>query len=73
METSSQNETNLSRVKSAFENGLRLTVLTAVSICETVDLRKYVSMLRESGMDIKDDWIQKGKKSFKVYWLNKSL
>ena len=66
-----QNQTNLSRVKSAFESGLRLTVLTAVAIAETVDLRKYVSVLRQSGMDIKSDWVQKGKKSFKVYYLEK--
>lgn len=61
-------QTNLQRVKSALESGLKLTVLTAISICETVDLRKYISILKKDGMDIKSEWIQKGSKSFKRYW-----
>ncbi len=66
-----QPETNLSKVKQCFENGLKLTVLTAIELCSTIDLRKYVSMLRKDGMNIQSDWVQKGNKSYKVYYLLK--
>ena len=65
-----QEQTNLSKVKSALESGLKLTVLSAISIASTIDLRKYISMLRQQGMDIKSEWVQKGKKSYKIYWLS---
>lgn len=63
------NETNLAKVRNALNSGLRLTVLSAISICSTVDLRKYVSMLRKEGLNIQNEWVQKGNKSYKVYWL----
>lgn len=66
-----QTETNLAKVRQALNQGLRLTVLTAISICDTVDLRKYVSMLKREGMNIQSEWVQKGNKSFKKYFLVK--
>jgi hypothetical protein len=66
-----QQETNLSKVKSALESGLKLSVISVLNLCQTIDARKYISMLRQQGMDIKSEWVQKGKKSYKVYWLSK--
>lgn len=66
-----QVETNKSRVKQAFIDGCRLTVLTAISF-GTIDLRKYVSMLKKEGMDIKAEPTSNGKnKRFNVYYLSK--
>lgn len=72
METLSQHETNLSKVRSAFNNGLRLTVLSAISIASTIDLRKYVSMLKKEGMNIISEPTSNGKnKRFNTYYLKK--
>ena len=66
-----QTETNLAKVRQAFNNGLRLTVLSAISIASTIDLRKYVSMLRKEGMDIVGEPTTNGnKKRFNTYFLN---
>jgi hypothetical protein len=68
MET--QQETNLFKVRQALNNGMRLTVLSAISIASTIDLRKYVSMLRKEGMNIIGEPTQNGnKKRFNTYYL----
>ena len=66
-----QQETNLQRVKSALESGMKLSVISVLNLCQTIDARKYISMLRQQGMDIKSEWVQKGKKSYKIYYLEK--
>lgn len=66
-----QQETNLSRVKSALESGMKLSVISVLNLCQTIDARKYISILRKQGMDIKSEWVQKGKKSYKIYYLEK--
>lgn len=66
-----QQETNLSRVREALKSGIRLTVLTAISL-GTIDLRKYVSMLKKEGMNIISEPTQNGnKKRFNTYYLKK--
>jgi len=70
MENSNQQETNLSKVRSAFNSGLKLTVLSAISIASTIDLRKYVSMLKKEGMNIIAEPTENGnKKRFNTYYL----
>ena len=66
-----QQQTNLQRVKSALESGMKLSVISVLNLCQTIDARKYISMLRQQGMDIKSEWVQKGKKSYKIYYLEK--
>lgn len=63
-----QQQTNLQRVKSALESGLKLSVISVLNLCHTIDARKYFSILRQQGMNIKSEWVQKGKKSYKIYW-----
>lgn len=65
-----QTETNLAKVRIALESGLRLTVLSAISIASTIDLRKYISMLRKEGMHIIGEPTSNGnKKRFNTYYL----
>lgn len=67
-----QHETNLLKVRQAFNNGMRLTVLGIVNICNTIDGRKYISMLRKEGMDIIGEPTTNGnKKRFNTYYLRK--
>lgn len=66
-----QQETNLSKVKSALESGLRLTVVSAITLCNTSELRTYVTQLIRSGMEIKSEWCRNNEKRFKVYYLEK--
>lgn len=66
-----QDQTNLSRVKSALESGLRLTVVSAITICNTSELRTYVTQLIRSGMAIKSEWCRNNEKRWKVYYLEK--
>jgi len=66
-----QQETNLSKVRQAFKNGLRLTVVSAISICNTSELRVYVTQLIREGLDIKSEWRENNGKRFKLYWLSK--
>jgi len=70
MENSNQQETNLSKVRAAFNSGLKLTVLSAISIASTIDLRKYVSVLKKEGMNIIAEPTENGnKKRFNTYYL----
>ena len=65
-----QQETNLSRVKSALESGMKLTVVSAIKLCHTSELRVYVTQLIRQGMNIKSEWKENKGKRFKVYWLS---
>lgn len=66
-----QVETNKENVKNALNAGLKLTVLSAIKL-GTIDLRKYVSMLRKEGMDIISEPTQNGnKKRYNTYYLRK--
>jgi len=72
MEQNQQSETNLSRVRDALNAGMKLTVLSAIKIANTVDARKYISMLKREGMDIISEPTQNGnKKRFNTYYLRK--
>lgn len=65
-----QIETNLSRVRLCLMGGAKLTVLTAIKYCRTIDLRKYVSMLRKEGLDIiAEPTFNENKKRFNTYYL----
>lgn len=67
-----QQQTNLANVRQALNNGMRLTVLGIVNICNTIDGRKYISMLRKEGMDIIGEPTTNGnKKRFNTYYLRK--
>lgn len=66
-----QVETNKANVKNALNAGLKLTVLSAVKL-GTIDLRKYVSILKREGMDIISEPTQnENKKRFNTYYLRK--
>lgn len=70
MEQNQQSETNLSRVRECLQAGIKLTVATALTLCHTVDLRKYISLLRKEGLDIVSEPTQNGnKKRFNTYYL----
>ena len=64
-----QHETNLSRVRSAFEDGLILTVVKAITLCNTSELRVYVTKLIREGLNIKSEWKENNGKRFKIHWL----
>lgn len=65
-----QIETNLSRVRMCLLGGAKLTVLTAIRYCRTIDLRKYISMLRKEGLDIiAEPTFNSNKKRFNTYYL----
>ena len=65
-----QIETNLSRVRLCLMGGAKLTVLTAIKYCRTVDLRKYISMLKREGLDIiSEPTFNANKKRFNTYYL----
>jgi hypothetical protein len=52
--------------------GAKLTVLTAIKYCRTVDLRKYISMLKREGLDIiSEPTFNDNKKRFNTYYLRK--
>lgn len=66
-----QQQTNLAKVTNAFNNGLRLTVVSALAICNTSELRCYVTQLIRQGVNIKSEWRTNNGKRFKLYWLEK--
>lgn len=78
METNRQTTIDFSdeilvKIKHAFERGDKLTVLDATRDFNTVDLRKYVSILRAHphNMPITDEWTKHSptNKRFKRYWI----
>ncbi len=56
------------QIKNGFEAGKTLTVLDALNQFRTIELRKYVSMLRKEGLNIQDRWVSKNGKRFKEYF-----
>ena len=65
-----QIETNISLVRLYLTAGVKLTVASALRYCHTVDLRKYISMLRKEGLDIVSEPTSNGnKKRFNTYYL----
>lgn len=70
MEATSDKETNLQKIKSLFENGEKLTVITAYKKCNTFELKHYVMLLRKAGMAITGEWRSNDRKRWKVYWLS---
>lgn len=67
-----QFETNKAKVKMCLNGGAKLTVLSAIRYCSTIDLRKYISILKREGMDIISEPTQNGnKKRFNTYYLRK--
>ena len=53
--------------------GNKLSVLEAVDLCHTVDLRRYITDIRRDGHNVKDEWCknENTKKRFKRYWIEK--
>lgn len=57
------------KIKDFLMSGNKLTSCTAAKKFLTADLRKYISNLRLSGMDIKDNWHESATgKRYKVYY-----
>jgi len=56
------------QIKNGLEAGKTLTVLDALNQFRTIELRKYVSMLRKEGLNIQDRWVSKNGKRFKEYF-----
>jgi len=64
-------ESTKARILEHLQSGYCLTVLEAVPLFNTIDLRKYISMLRKEGNSIKGEWdtnMMTGKR-FKVFSL----
>lgn len=53
------------------KQGKRLTVLCGLKLYSTIELRKYISLLRKDGNVIGDIWVSRNKKHFKEYFLTK--
>lgn len=64
-------ETIKKAILTDLQNGKRLTVLDGINNHLTVDLRKYISLLKKEGVNINSVWVTKNKKSFKEYFLQK--
>lgn len=59
----------LTAIENYFKSGKELTVLDAVKLFHTIDLRKYISILRQRGMNISGEWVVNPGVKFKVYKL----
>lgn len=70
METTPDKKTNLAKIRSLFERGEKLTVITAYKKVSTFELKHYVMLLRKQGMAITDEWRSNDRKRWKVYWLD---
>lgn len=64
-------ETIKKAILSDLQNGKRLTVLCGMLNYKTVEMRKYISLLKKDGVNIQSVWVTKNKKSFKEYFLQK--
>lgn len=61
----------LKAIENYFKSGKELTVLDAVKLFKTMELRKYVSMLKQRGMNISGTWVFNPGVKFKAYKLVK--
>jgi hypothetical protein len=71
METIADKIDNLTKIRSLFEAGEKLTVITCYKKVSTFELKHYVMLLRKAGMAITDKWASNDRKRWKVYWLAK--
>ena len=62
-----QNETILQYLKQGHE----LTSLDALNLFGCFRLAARISDLKDSGIDIRDDFVTKNGKSYKKYWIHK--
>jgi hypothetical protein len=60
-------------IENHFKAGKELTVLDAVKLFRTIDLRKYISTLRKRGMNITSVWVVKPGVKYKIYKLSKEV
>jgi len=67
------NETIKQAIKQSFEAGNTLTTLDGLKLFRTLEMRKFVSMLRAEGMSIQDRWVEKNGKRYKEYFVNKKI
>lgn len=61
----------LKAIENYFKSGKELTVLGGVKLFHTIDLRKYVSILRQQGMNIVGTWVFDPGVKYKIYKLHK--
>jgi hypothetical protein len=60
-------------IENHFKAGKELTVLDALKLYRTVELRKFVSVLRKRGMNITSVWVVKPGVKYKIYKLSKEV
>lgn len=60
-------------IENYFKSGKELTVLDAVKLFKTIDLRKYISILKRKGMNIVGTWVVEKHVKYKVYKLVKEV
>ena len=60
-------------IKQSFEAGHTLTTLDGLTRFRTLEMRKFVSMLRAEGMNIGDRWVSNNGKRFKQYFVSKKI
>lgn len=65
-------ETIKKEILSDLTNGKRLTVLDGLKMYSTIDLRKYISLIKKDGINIESKWISKNGKHFKEYFIAKN-
>lgn len=65
------NQTAKAKIRSELERGFIITVQSVLKSCRTQELRTYISALKKDGLKIKSEWITKGNKHFKQYFLSK--
>lgn len=62
------------KVRNHLLSGLSITVQQCIRLTHSTELRRIISRLRKSGMNIKDRWYEvNGKKEYKVYYLAKEV
>lgn len=70
MQTQLIQETYRNKIASLFNDGKKLTVISALKEVGTLELRHFVAELKKQGMDIRSNWMTASNgKRFKQYWL----
>lgn len=73
-ESQQEPEAITKQIRNYFESGKPLTVSTCYNLFKTHDLRKYVSRLRSSGLNIADQWeTDSFGRNYKKYFLLKEV
>lgn len=52
-------------------NGKKLTVMDGLLSHKTIDLRKYISLIKKDGIAIESKWVSRNGKHFKEYFIPK--